>query len=66
MKPIRVVARSKLVLRGKSIPLVHDLWVQQGIQEEMWELEIEMRPKYPELFMGMDRNFRDEVLFKGG
>ena len=46
--------RSEKVLRGKSIPLVRVLWSQHGIQEETWELETEMKSKYPELFTGMD------------
>ena len=54
VKPVRVVDRRDKVLRGKSIPLVRILWSQHGIQEETWELETEMRSKYPELFTGMD------------
>ena len=54
VKPVRVVDCSEKVLRGKSIPLVRILWSQHGIQEETWELETEMRSKYPELFTGMD------------
>ena len=54
VKPVRVVDRSEKVLRGKSIPLVRILWSQHGIQEETWELETEMRFKYPELFTGID------------
>ena len=54
VKPVRVVDRRDKVLRGKSIPLVRILWSQHGIQEETWELEAEMRSKYPELFTGMD------------
>ena len=52
--PVRVMDRSEKILRGKSIPLVRILWSQHGIQEETWELETEMRSKYPELFTGMD------------
>ena len=54
VQPVRVVDRSEKVLRGKSIPLVQVLWSQHGIQEETWELETEMKSKYPELFTGMD------------
>ena len=54
VKPVRIVDRRDKVLRGKSIPLVRILWSQHGIQEETWELEAEMRSKYPELFTGMD------------
>ena len=54
VQPVRVVDRREKVLQGKSIPLVGVLWSQHGIQEETWELETEMRSKYPELFTGMD------------
>ena len=54
VQPVRVVDRSEKVLRGKSIPLVRVLWSQHDIQEETWELEAEMKSKYPELFTGMD------------
>ena len=54
VQPVRVVDRREKVLRGKSIPLVRVLWSQHGIQEETWELEAEMKSKYPELFTGMD------------
>ena len=54
VQPVRVVDRREKVLRGKSIPLVRVLWSQHGIKEETWELETEMKSKYPELFTGMD------------
>ena len=54
VKPVQVVDRHEKVLRGKSIPLVRILWSQHGIQEETWEIEAEMRSKYPKLFTGMD------------
>ena len=54
VRPVRIVDRSEKLLTGRSIPLVRILWSQHGIQEETWELETEMRSKYPELFTGMD------------
>ena len=37
-------------LRTKTIPLVKVLWRHHGIEEATWELEDNMRNKYPELF----------------
>ena len=41
------------VLRTKTIPLVKVLWDHHGVEETTWELESDMRKKYPELFTGV-------------
>ena len=41
------------VLRTKTIPLVKVLWDHHGVEETTWELESDMRKKYPELFTGL-------------
>ena len=38
------------VLRGKTIPLVKILWLHHGVEEAMWERELEVRAKYLDLF----------------
>ena len=38
------------VLRNKTIPLVKVLWRNSKSEEATWELEADMREKYPELF----------------
>ena len=40
------------VLRTKTIPLVKVLWDHHGVEGATWELESDMRNKYPELFTG--------------
>ena len=37
-------------LRNKKIHLVKVLWRNQSVEEATWELEDEIRNKYPELF----------------
>ena len=41
------------VLQTKTIPLVKVLWDHHGVEETTWELESDMRKKYPELFTGL-------------
>ena len=40
------------VLCNKTIPLVKVLWEHHGVEEASWELELDMRKKYPKLFIG--------------
>ena len=37
-------------LRNKQIPLVKVLWRNHGLEKATWEVEEEIREKYPELF----------------
>ena len=41
-------------------------WRNHGIEEATWEVEEEIRKKYPELFINRGMNFEDEILFKRG
>jgi len=49
-RPIRILDRKTQVLRMKSIPLVKVLWQHHSFEEATWELEDEVRAKYPALF----------------
>ncbi|XP_057479179.1 uncharacterized protein LOC130766528 [Actinidia eriantha] len=49
-RPIRILDSRDQVLRGKTIPLVKVLWLHHGVEEATWELESEVRAKYPDLF----------------
>ncbi|XP_057493150.1 uncharacterized protein LOC130778637 [Actinidia eriantha] len=49
-RPIRILDSRVQVLRGKTIPLVKVLWLHHGVEEATWELESEVRAKYPDLF----------------
>ena len=40
------------VLRNKVIPQVKVLWGHHGVEEATWELEADVKKKYPELFIG--------------
>ena len=49
-RPIRILDRKVQVLRTKNIPLVKVLWQHHSYEEATWELEEDVRRKYPELF----------------
>ena len=49
-QPIQILDRKVQVLRTKSIPLVKVLWLYHNVEEATWELESEIRSKYPQLF----------------
>ena len=48
--PIRIVDRPVKNLRNREIGLVKVLWNHHGISEATWEMEKNMRDKYPQLF----------------
>jgi hypothetical protein len=48
--PVKVLDRKVQELRTKSIPLVKVLLRNHEIEEASWELEDEIRNKYPSLF----------------
>ena len=50
-RPVRVLDKRDRVLRGKTIPLVKVLWKHHGVEEATWERELEVREKYPDLFV---------------
>ena len=49
-RPVQLLDRKDKVLRNKTIPLVKVLWKNSKSEEATWELEADMREKYPELF----------------
>ena len=63
---IKILDRKEQILRTKTIPLVKILWRNFSQEEASWELEEEMKKKYPHLFSkNPNSNFEDEVSFKG-
>ena len=52
-RPVRVMDRQEQVLRGKTIPLVKVLWKHHGVEEATWERELDVREKYPDLFVNV-------------
>lgn len=48
--PMQVLDRKEQQLRTKTIPLVKIFWRNHDIEEALWELEQEMRGRYPHLF----------------
>jgi hypothetical protein len=48
--PVQILDRKEQQLRTKTIPLVKVLWRNHDVEEASWELEHEMRNKYPHLF----------------
>ena len=49
-KPIKLLDRKVKELRNKQIPLVKVFWRNHGLEEATWEVEEEIREKYPDLF----------------
>jgi hypothetical protein len=49
-QPVEILDRGVKTLRNKEIPLVKVLWANHLSSEATWELEEEMRDKYPHLF----------------
>ena len=49
-RPVQILDKRVKELRHKKIPLVKGLWRNQSVEKATWELEDEMRNKYPELF----------------
>ena len=48
--PVMVLDRKVRKLRSKEIPLVKVMWRNHSQEESTWEVEAEMRQKYPFLF----------------
>ena len=53
---VAILDRKEKVLRNKNIPLVKVLWKRHANEEATWELESEMRERYPALFQFRGRN----------
>ena len=49
-KPLKILDTKEKVLRTKTIPMVKVLWRNHALEEATWEVEDDMRKKYPELF----------------
>ena len=49
-RPVRILGRETKKLRNKEIPLVKVQWKHHDEREASWEMESEIREKYPELF----------------
>ena len=49
-KPVQILDQKDKVLRNKTIALVKVLWRNSKVEEATWELESDMRERYPELF----------------
>ncbi|XP_050939213.1 uncharacterized protein LOC127148869 [Cucumis melo] len=49
-QPDEILAREVKMLRNRGISLVKVLWRNHGVEEAIWEREVDMRAQYPELF----------------
>ena len=64
---VRILDHKVQNLRTKDIPLVKVLWKHHGLEEATWELESEMKTKYPHLFTGTPKNvanFEDKIFLR--
>ena len=48
--PVCILDFSDHIMRNRTIKYVKVLWTNQSEREATWELETQMREKYPELF----------------
>ncbi|XP_027171554.1 uncharacterized protein LOC113771136 [Coffea eugenioides] len=62
-KPVKLLDRKVKELRNKRIPLVKVLWRNHEIEEATWEVEEEIRKKYPDLFLnqGIQASFEENL-----
>ena len=49
-RPVKILEESEKVMRSRILKYVKVLWSHQTEREATWELESQMREKYPELF----------------
>ncbi|MFG1569936.1 hypothetical protein ACDT16_13705, partial [Staphylococcus aureus] len=49
-EPVQIMERKDKLLRNRTIPLVRVLWRNHSVEESTWELESEMKVKFPSLF----------------
>ena len=49
-EPMKILDRKERVLRNKAVSMVKILWRNALVEEETWELEQEVKEKYPQLF----------------
>ena len=66
--PVRIMDREVRQLRSKAIPMVKVLWSNHSDREATWELETDMRAKYPFLFppgMILILNCEDAISLRG-
>ncbi|XP_071917060.1 uncharacterized protein [Coffea arabica] len=59
-RPVQILDRKVKELRIKRIPLVKILWRNHEVEEVTWEVEEEIRAKYPELFSDQVLSLDDE------
>ena len=49
-RPTKILDVQERMLRNKVIPLVKVLWEDHGVEEATWELEADVKKRYPKLF----------------
>ena len=48
--PAQIVDRSVKQLQNKIVQSIKVAWGREGIEDYTWELELDMKKEYPELF----------------
>ncbi len=64
-RPVRIVDRKDQVLRHRVIPYVKVQWSHHTEREATWELEDEMKQKYPQLFETAGTQISETKFFLG-
>ena len=65
-EPIRILEKMEKKLRNRSIPYVKVLWKHHKVVEATWELENQMREKYPALFSSGEKISRTKFFWGAG
>ena len=65
-EPVKTLDKKVKKLRNKEIPIVKVKWNFYSPREATWEVEEQMRQKYPYLFLesGKLLNFGDEIFIR--
>ena len=61
-RSVQILNRKVKELRTKQIHLVKILWRNHEIEKAIWEVEENIRAKYPELFSDQGENFENKIL----
>ena len=67
---VEILDKKVKKLRNKKIPIVKVKWSYHSPKEATWEVEDQIRQKYPHLFLGSGNgeylNFEDEIFIRRG
>lgn len=57
-KPLRIAGTREQTLRTRTIKMIKVVWKHHFLEEATWELESDVRDKYPELLEEYERSLQ--------